>query len=75
MIKTLTRHGNSYALVIDKPIMELLDITASTPIEIATDGKALVVSPVQDARRRKKFQAALAKANRKYPKMLRRLAD
>ena len=24
MIKTLTKHGNSYALVIDKPILELL---------------------------------------------------
>ena len=24
MIKTLTKHGNSYALVIEKPILELL---------------------------------------------------
>ena len=26
MIKTLTKHGNSYALVIDKPILDLLNI-------------------------------------------------
>jgi antitoxin MazE len=56
-------------------VLELLDIDQNTPLEITTDGKALVVSPVQDARRRKKFQAALAKVNRKYPKMLKRLAD
>ncbi|MDR0378915.1 MAG: AbrB/MazE/SpoVT family DNA-binding domain-containing protein [Candidatus Accumulibacter sp.] len=33
MIKTLTRHGNSYALVIDKPILELLNIAPETPLE------------------------------------------
>jgi len=74
MIKTLTKHGNSYALVIDKPIMELLDITARTPIEIATDGKALVLSPVRDARRKAKFEKALKDANRKFGRALKSLA-
>jgi antitoxin component of MazEF toxin-antitoxin module len=49
MIKTLVKHGNSYALVIDKPIMELLNITPDTPLEISTqDGKSLVVRPGLD---------------------------
>jgi antitoxin component of MazEF toxin-antitoxin module len=74
MIKTLTRHGNSYALVIDKPIMELLDITATTPIEIATDGKTLVLSPVRDAKRKAKFEKALKDANRKFGRALKNLA-
>jgi antitoxin component of MazEF toxin-antitoxin module len=39
MIKTLTKLGNSYALVIDKPILDLLKIRPDTPLEIATDGK------------------------------------
>jgi hypothetical protein len=30
MVKNLTKHGNSYALVIDKPILELLG-TLSAP--------------------------------------------
>ncbi len=34
MIKTLTKHGNSYALVIDKPLMEILRITPDTPLEM-----------------------------------------
>ena len=45
MIKTLTRHGNSYALVIDKPILELLHISPQTPLEITTDGSSLIISP------------------------------
>lgn len=45
MIKKLVRHGNSLALVIDKPILALLKIDANTPLEITTDGQALTVAP------------------------------
>jgi antitoxin component of MazEF toxin-antitoxin module len=48
MQKTLTKHGNSYALVIDKPIMDLLRITPETPFEIMSDGQCLVLTPVRD---------------------------
>ena len=37
MIKKLTKHGNSLALVIDKGILELLEIDADTPISVTTD--------------------------------------
>ena len=75
MVKKLTKHGNSLALVIDKPVLELLRIDVDTPLEISTDGSALVVAPVHDAKRRAKFEAALKKTNRKYGRALRRLAD
>lgn len=75
MIKKMTRHGNSLALVIDKPVLELLEIDADTPLEISTDGRMLMVSPVRDRKRRKKFEQALAKANRRYGRALKRLAD
>ncbi len=74
MIKKLTKHGNSLALVIDKGVLDLLDIDAETPLEISTDGKLLIINPVHDEKRRKKFQAALAKANTKYGRMLKHLA-
>ena len=45
MTKTLTKHGNSYALVIDRAIMELLKITPDTELELSTDGKVLTISP------------------------------
>ena len=37
MIKKLTRHGNSLALVIDRLILELLRIDTDTPLDISTD--------------------------------------
>ena len=75
MIKKLTRHGNSLALVIDKPVLDLLKIDAQTPLEISTDGDLLIISPVRDPERRKKFEEALKTTNRKYGKALRHLAE
>lgn len=75
MIKRLTRHGNSLALVVDRAVLDLLKIDADTPLEISTDGQVLIVSPVRDPKRRKKFQKALDSANRKYGRALKRLAE
>ena len=44
MIKKLTRHGNSLALVIDKGVLDLLEITADTPLAVRTDGRALIAT-------------------------------
>ncbi len=75
MVKTLTKHGNSYALVIDKAIMELLKITPDTPLEIATDGEALVLSPVRDTKRKARLDKAMADTNRKFGRALKKLAE
>ena len=75
MIKTLIKHGNSYALVIDKPILELLRATPDTPLELTTDGETLMVSPIRDAKRQRKLRASLKKMNRRYGDELKRLAD
>ena len=75
MVKTLTRHGNSLALVIEKPVLELLGADAATPFEVTTDGRALVLTPVLDPRRRKQLLAELRKTNRKYPRALKKLAE
>ena len=75
MTKHLTKHGNSAALVIDKPILELLHITMTTPLELATDGRNLIISPVKDAKRVARFQAALEEVNRIHGKTLKALAE
>ena len=75
MIKMLTKHGNSYALVIDKPILQLLNIEPDTPVEITTDGQVIILSPARDPERRAKFEKALNAANRKFGPALKRLAD
>ncbi|HUT91013.1 MAG TPA: hypothetical protein VMY37_16035 [Thermoguttaceae bacterium] len=75
MIKKLSKHGNSLALVIDRPILELLGIDERTSLSISTDGEALVIVPVRDKKRRKRFEEALASTNRRYGKALKRLAE
>jgi antitoxin MazE len=75
MLKTLTKHGNSLALVIEKPILDLLGAEADTPFNVTTDGQALVLTPVKDANRPAAFRAALDKVNRKYGKALKKLAE
>ena len=75
MVKRLTKHGNNLALVIDRGVLDILDIDAETPLSVTTDGKFLIVAPVRDSKQRKRFRTALEAGNRKYSKMLKRLAD
>lgn len=76
MIKQLTPHGNSWALIIDKPILELLKIDPeTTKLELSTDdGQKLVVKPILNTAEPQAFEQALAKVNRKHARTLRRLA-
>ncbi len=73
MIKKLTRHGNSLALVIDRAILDLLEIKADTPLRILTDGRALIISPAPEKEHHESFEQALEDTNQKYGKMLERL--
>lgn len=75
MIKSLTKHGNSLALVIEKPILELLGADMDTQFDISTDGQVLILSPIKDPTREVAFKAALDKANDRYPKALKKLAE
>ncbi len=75
MIKKLTKHGNSLALIIDKAILELLNINPDTPLEITTNGESLVIKPANDLDRRKKFDAAFNRIVDKYGETFRKLAE
>jgi antitoxin component of MazEF toxin-antitoxin module len=75
MVKHLTQHGNSTALVIDKAVLELLHITAKTPLELSTDGRNLIISPLRDAAQERRFRSALEAVNRRHGKTLKALAE
>ena len=75
MIKNLTKHGNSYALVIDKPILEILQATPETEFEIMTDGRCLVLSPVRSKSEEKKFQDALDMVHKRFGRAMKHLAE
>jgi antitoxin component of MazEF toxin-antitoxin module len=75
MVKTLTQHGNSLALVIDKPILELLNINAKTPLLVVTDGQSLIVSPASSAQEDAAFRRITEKGHKRYGRMFKRLAE
>ena len=75
MRKTLCKHGNSYALVIDKPILEMLRVTPETPFEVITDGLSLVLSPVRTSDEEKRFDDALASVHKRFGRAMKRLSE
>lgn len=75
VIKRLTKHGNSLALVLDKPILELLKIDADTPLELVTDGSSLTVKPVRDPKSRAEFEKSWSGLRRKHASAFKRLAE
>ena len=75
MIKKLIQHGNSAALVIDKPIMEMLNITNETTFKLSTDGKNIILSPQIEYEQEKNIMGSLEKINKKYGLVLKRLSE
>ena len=75
MVKRLIKHGNSAALVIDRPIMEILNITNETTFEISTDGKNLILSPRTVNIQENDIVQSLEKVNKKYGAVLKRLSE
>jgi len=77
MIKKLVRHGNSRALVIDKPVLDLLNIDEDTEIEIITDGTSLIMRPVrrQDPERKRAFEVAAEEAVDRYGSVFKKLSE
>ncbi len=73
MTKKLVQHGNSAALIIDKPILDLLNVTMDTPLEISTDGKSIVISPSSSGDE-EAFVASLEKINSNFSSTFKRLA-
>jgi antitoxin component of MazEF toxin-antitoxin module len=46
MLKKLAKYGNSTTLVIDKAILELLNMNESSIVKLTTDGNSLTITPV-----------------------------
>ncbi len=75
MIKNLQKHGNSQALVIDKPIMEALGIDIDTQLQVTVSGNSLIITPVNVGVGRERVLEAIEKLRPRYGEMLERLAE
>ncbi len=75
MVKKLIQHGNSLALVIDKPILELLKLSGDTEFEVTTDGTNLILSPTSPQATDGDILHSLEKINGRFGPALRRLGE
>ena len=73
MIKRLIAIGNSLGLIIERPILELLDIDKETPLEVRTDGEALIIRP-QRKNRSARLKAAAERMTDAHDETMRKLA-
>lgn len=74
MVKSLTKTGNSVCLVIDRALLQMMDVDAGDQVKLKLEGRNLVISPADQADR-KKFLAALDKSDRRFGKAFKRLAE
>lgn len=56
-MKKLVRHGNSLAIVIDKPLLKLLKADNKTTFEISIEENALIIKPVRNKKQKTRRQA------------------
>ncbi len=70
MIKKLSKYGNSWALLIDKPILDLLNISETTNLRITTDGTCLKVEPVNEKSLEKGHISAEEKLQKLYEELV-----
>lgn len=75
MTKTLTKHGNSLALIIDKPILEQMGIDETTPLTLAFDGRCLIVARATGTARRRRVRAAIDEIHREFGNAMKELAE
>lgn len=73
-IKRLIEHGDSYAIVIDKPFMDLLNITPDTPLKIITDGKGLILIPVDEKNLEEKVAEISERINKRHKTVFKNLS-
>jgi antitoxin MazE len=76
MVKTLRRIGNSYGVIIDRPIMDLLGINAKSQLEVTTRENGLFLRPIREAQDRKsRVRKSADRMARVHRKALKELAD
>lgn len=75
MVKTLQKHGNSHALVIEKPLMDAMGILPDDQLQVIVSGHSLIVTPVNVGLGGSAIAASILKLRPRYGDMLKKLAE
>jgi antitoxin MazE len=74
-IKHLTRQGNSFAVIIDRTVLDLTDIDEKTPLKLNVDGRKIILEPLTEKEMEQRFTASADKVERRFGRMFKRLAQ
>jgi antitoxin component of MazEF toxin-antitoxin module len=74
MVRLLQKHGNSVALVLDKTMLESMNMSADTPVQVTLHGNSMTVTPVNIGVPDDELDAAIARLRPRYKTMLENLA-
>lgn len=71
------QEGNDLLLVISRDLFTDIPITSDTQFDVASDGRALVISPTEEVDEigDDEFDAILEKINLRYSRVFQRLAE
>lgn len=72
--KKLTAVGNSLAIIIEQPILDLLDINEETQLEVRTDGEALIIRPAPTQGEKARLRASAERMMNAHDETMRKLA-
>jgi len=75
MIKTLSKVGNSQALILDKTLLELIGVGERGEVELQVQGDTLLVRPVRSGERRAELDISHTKFMARFADTYRRLAQ
>lgn len=75
MMKNLVAIGNSFGIIIEKPILDLLRIERDTPLEVRTDGDRLIIEPLTAPDRETRLRSAVKRVMKNHDDTLRKLAE
>ena len=75
MENKLIEWGDDVALVLDRSILDQLNITLDTPLDVSIEGKEIRINPIYKEAGPDDIKEALERVNRRYGRALKRLAE
>lgn len=75
MRKSLTRTGNSVALVLDRPLLKAVGIAEGDEVDVSTNGDVIVITPARSRRQARELGQLLDEIEERYAGVFSRLAE
>ena len=75
MVKKLSQHGDTLALVLDQALLDRLGIDQDTALELRTNGRGIYIQPVQASDSEDNLDAVMQEIEDRYEAVFQKLAE